>query len=34
MRLRTAVDIRVMVAIVGMALLVLTWFQLVHWIGG
>ncbi len=34
MRLRTtAVDIRLMLAIVGMALLVFTWFRLIQWAG-
>jgi predicted small integral membrane protein len=34
MRLKTVVDIRLMVAVLGMALLVLTWFGLVQWFAG
>jgi predicted small integral membrane protein len=34
MRLKTVVDIRLMVAVLGAALLVLTWFGLVQWFAG
>jgi predicted small integral membrane protein len=34
MRLKTVVDIRLMVAVLGTALLVLTWFGLVQWFAG
>jgi hypothetical protein len=34
MRLRTAApDLRMMIAIVGLALLIFTWFRLIRWAG-
>ena len=34
MRLKTVVDRRLMVAVLGTGLLVLTWFALVRWVAG